>query len=131
MNANLNILSLYGEGVPYNTCRNLEWQLCAIKGLLPGQGSNEIIFATAPKDLDPHPQGGRPVGTCGGWRPPNTGDCWRDGYATDSIFFLEACLFNQLCGNARELWLLEAGDPFVCDFSFARFEELQQLLGVE
>ena len=35
--ASLNILSLYGDRVPYNICRNLEWQVCAAKGLLPGQ----------------------------------------------------------------------------------------------
>lgn len=35
---NVNILSLYGSQVPYNICRNTEWQICAAKGTLPGQG---------------------------------------------------------------------------------------------
>ena len=48
---NLNILSLFGQQVPYNMCRNLEWQICAASGRLPGQGSNTIIFAVALKDL--------------------------------------------------------------------------------
>ena len=30
--ANLNILQLLGNRVPYNTCRNFEWQMCAAKG---------------------------------------------------------------------------------------------------
>lgn len=33
-------------------CQNLAWQLCAAKGLLPGQGGKLLHFATAPKDLD-------------------------------------------------------------------------------
>ena len=33
-------------------CQNLVWQLCAAKGLLPGQGGKLLHFATAPKDLD-------------------------------------------------------------------------------
>ena len=127
VNANLNILSLYGNGLPYNSCRNLEWQVCAAKGLLPGQGSKTIVFAKAPRDLDPHPAGGRPVGMCGGWRGGGIGDC-RDGYATDSVFFLEACLFNMLCSNHQELWLLEAGEEFMCDFSEEGVDELRELL---
>jgi len=127
VNANLNILSLYGHQVPYNTCRNLEWQVCSAKGLLPGQASKKIVFAKAPKDLDPHPRGGRPVGRCGGWRPRGTGSC-EGGYATDSVFFLEVCLFHMLCRNSDELWVLERGDEFVCDFSDEAFGELQNLL---
>ena len=33
--ANLNILALYGDRVPYNICRNLEWMVCAAKGAPP------------------------------------------------------------------------------------------------
>ena len=32
-------------------CVNLQWQLCAVQGKLPNQGSPQISFATAPKDL--------------------------------------------------------------------------------
>lgn len=79
INANLNILSLYGDAVPYNICRNLEWQVCAAKGLLPGQNSPVMVFARAPKTLDPDPSGGKPLGMCGGWRPPELGWGCRDG----------------------------------------------------
>ena len=57
--ANLNILSLYGDRLPYNICRNLEWQMCAAQGKLPGQGTNldgtrdrTIKFAKAPRELE-------------------------------------------------------------------------------
>ncbi|KAL3907194.1 MAG: hypothetical protein SGPRY_010266, partial [Prymnesium sp.] len=37
--ANFNLLNLVDEDkVPYNMCRNLEWQMCAAQGHLPGQG---------------------------------------------------------------------------------------------
>ena len=35
--ASHNILNMVGSRVPYNLCRNLERQVCAAKGLLPGQ----------------------------------------------------------------------------------------------
>eukprot|EP00966_Prymnesium_polylepis_P058013 1343581-Prymnesium_polylepis.1 len=50
--ANLNILSLYTERVPYNLCRNLEWQVCAATGQLPGQTTPTILFAHEPGALD-------------------------------------------------------------------------------
>ncbi len=58
--ANLNILSLHGERLPYNICRNLEWQTCAAQGKLPGQGTSKldgtldrtIKFAKAPRTLE-------------------------------------------------------------------------------
>lgn len=49
--ADVNILSLYGERLPYNICRNLEWQTCAAQGKLPGQGDHTIKFAKAPREL--------------------------------------------------------------------------------
>ena len=101
--ANVNILSLYGNRVPYNICRNLEWQTCAAKGMLPGQGTPAIRFATAPSSLDPAGATGKPLGQCKGWVPstPPTGGVY--GFATDDIFFLEVCLFNELCYNGHEL----------------------------
>lgn len=35
----------------WTMCVNLEWQMCAVQGKLPGQGSKKVSFATAPKDL--------------------------------------------------------------------------------
>jgi hypothetical protein len=121
--ASQNILSLYGKRIPYNLCRNLEWQICAAKGMLPGQGGFGIRFATAPKRL--HTRGNKPFGQCGGWTP--TGEC-NGGYATDDIYFLEICLLNQLCTNNHELFELEVGQFFVCQLDEARFWELKEIL---
>ena len=69
-------------------------QVCAAQGKLPGQNNRNIIFARAPASLDP--KGNKPFGECRGWRPGGVGgDCKRTGYATDDIFFLEVCMFNQ------------------------------------
>jgi hypothetical protein len=59
---NLNILSLYGFSTPYNLCRNLEWQLCAAMGKLPGQRSRTILFSLPPNQLDTNPHGRKPFG---------------------------------------------------------------------
>ena len=42
------------------------------------------------------PRGAAPNGHCD------------NGYATDDIFFLEVCMFNQLCKNGDELFGLQA-----------------------
>jgi len=131
IHGSLNILSLHGSRVPYNICRNLEWITCAINGLLPGQGVRTIKFARKPSSLDFSEDGNDKVfGECRGWRPDTIWprDCSDDGYATDSIFFLETCLVSQLCLNGVELWALEVGQAFECEFSKERFDELEQLL---
>ena len=124
--ANLNILSLYGERVPYNICRNLEWMVCAAGGKLPGQLTPQIVFSWAPRRLDPGPESAKPFGQCRGWRDKE-GSC-EGGYATDDIYFLESCLFNQLCDNRDELWRLDAGEPWECRLNGTRFDELREML---
>lgn len=132
VDASLNILSLYGNRVPYNICRNLEWITCAVKGALPGQLSPTIVFARAPKSLDFSVHSRRPVGRCRGWRPEYLAkDCSDDGYATDTIFFLEVCLLNEMCENNLELFRLEVGQPFRCQFSVERFQQLARTLQSE
>ena len=62
----------------YNTCRNLEWQVCAALGYLNGQLSRDIRFAFRPGDLRPEN-----IGDCVGYHPAGCGD---DGYASADIF---------------------------------------------
>lgn len=130
VSANVNILSLYGNRVPYNSCRNLEWQTCAALGKLPGQGAQgSIIFSKAPITLDPRSTSDKPFGQCRGWRSPeaNALGC-ATGFATDDIFFLEVCTYHKLCANRDELWTLHAGEPWQCELSPAGFRELKELL---
>ena len=37
------------------------------------------------------------------------GEHCQNNYATDDIFFLEVCMFNQICRNGEELWRLDVG----------------------
>ena len=78
--ANVNILSLYGDRIPYNTCRNIEWQVCAAKGWLQGQQGRDIIFAKAPKTLEPN-SGPHPIGSCTGYAPQGC----KNGFASSDI----------------------------------------------
>ncbi|KAL1508267.1 hypothetical protein AB1Y20_004383 [Prymnesium parvum] len=125
--ANFNILNLVGKQIPYNICRNLEWQACAASGKLPGQRGARIVFATPPNalvlDSGPHP-----LGACGGWMPPANRRSDRTGWANDDIFFLEVCLFNQICSNGPELFRLSAGEEFQCRFDPSKVTELQSIL---
>lgn len=91
-----NILALYGQHLPYNICRNLEWQVCAAQGKLPGQGNKDIVFAIPPRDLEP--EGRRPLGKCNGYGG-NLGGCPWTGYATDSIFFFEVSAVGNAHGS--------------------------------
>jgi hypothetical protein len=126
---NLNILSIYGDEVPYNICRNLEWQVCAAQGLLPGQRDNTIVFARAPSSLAPDGSTGKPLGQCRGWfdgsQLPKGGV---RGYATDDIFYLEVCLFSQICLNGDKLFQLQVGEKFHCDYSHTALKELESFL---
>lgn len=126
VNANHNILSLYGDRVPYNLCRNLEWQVCASRGLLPGQGGKALRFSYPPSLLSVY--GDKPLGQCGGWRPPDAEWGCADGYATDDIFFAEVCMQSFYCNNGAALFMLERGEFYECDFSPDRFDELMRLL---
>jgi hypothetical protein len=50
------------------------------------------------------------------------------GYANDDIFFLESCLYSQVCTNGDELFALRVGEHWRCQFSEWGFRELQRVL---
>jgi len=119
-----NILQLFGR-VPYNTCRNFEWQMCAAKGFLGKQASKRMVFAHAPKDV--WMDGWPPFDQCHGYT--DTGGCdRRTQFANDDIYPLEVCLFSQVCKNDDELFSVEAGKPFVCEIDVPGFRDLQATL---
>ena len=119
-----NILQLFGR-VPYNTCRNFEWQMCAAKGFLGSQASKRMVFAHAPKDV--WMDGWPPFDQCHGFT--DTGGCNRwTQFANDDIYPLEVCLFSQVCKNDDELFSIEAGQPFVCEIDVPGFRYLQAML---
>ena len=102
--------------------------MCAAKGELPGQRSPTIQFARAPSTLAPDGSTGKPLGHCRGWLPNQVPAGGVYGFATDDVFYLEVCLYNQICSNGERLFSLLAGERFTCEYSTARFLELQQIL---
>jgi len=110
--SNVNILSLFGQGA-YSVCRNLEWQVCAAQGALPGQGGNSIVFSTAPKALT-QTGGDFPLAGCNSYAPRGCGD----GYASGDIFYLEVCMYDAMCANRESLWQIEAGEAWHCDLDY-------------
>lgn len=89
-----------------------------------------MIFSYRPGDLDVYDGGtGKSLGNCRGWRPP--GVSCEAGFATDDVFFLEACLFSFVCRNRDELFSISVGSVFHCDFDGDAFDELQLLIQEE
>jgi len=132
VHANVNILSLYGSQVPYNICRNLEWQLCAAKGTLPGQAGEwvadgnlragrKIRFAYAPGSLEPF-GAFKPLGACEGYMPKG---CGNQGYASSDIFYMEACIYDQVCSNRESFWQLQPGEDWQCQMDYEGFEQFR------
>ena len=108
--------------------RNLEWVTCGANGLLPGQKGRELIFSKAPKTLEfREDYADSRLAMCKGWRPTFRSDIPEDcsdfGYATDSIYYLEVCLFNQVSSSPILLTLFSArvrdsfcpGSTQICD----------------
>ena len=95
-------------------------------GALPFQKSRKIRFAWAPGNLDL--DGPYPLWKCSGFTNI-PGGCRLDlSYANDDIFFLEVCLFNQICRNQADLFNVEVGQDFECDLSPHGFWQLRDLL---
>ena len=71
-------------------------------------------FSIAPKDLSmntfEHP-------------PKLVGD-----YAISDVYFIEVCVISHVCRNRAELFKLEVGQLFECDFDDRAYLELHSLL---
>ena len=116
---------LFGDAIPYNICRNVEWQVCAAMGRLNGQGGDSIRFAYAPKDLR-----GDGIGGCQGYAPRGCRR-WDDGYASLDVFYMETCLFSQICRNRDSLWSVGAGQDWRCELDHEGWEQLRRWLVLE
>jgi hypothetical protein len=100
-----------------------EWQMCAVLGRLNHQGARVIKFAVAPNTLSLDPAHGV-FGTCRGFTDAPCKMPWI-GFANDDIYYLEVCLFSQVCANRDELFALAKGQDFVCRVDEPAFRELQ------
>ena len=78
----------------------------AVLGKLPWQADRELVFARAPNTvyLDGYP----PFGRCSGYTDSACSDTV--GFANDDIFYLEVCLFSQVCKKNELRFALFAAD---------------------
>lgn len=108
-------------------CRNFQWVLCAVRGLLPGQGRKlGIVFAKAPNELDIR-------GMDDPLRITDPGDSWWfephwSHYAVSDVFYGEVCMLSTFCRNAWQLFTVSRGEEFVCDFHEDGYRELVNAL---
>ena len=100
-----------------------EWQMCAALGKLNHQDSRVIKFAVAPNTLSMDSKSGD-FGTCSGYSDAPCQMPWV-GFANDDIYYLEVCLFSQVCANREQLFALGNGQNFVCRVDEPAFRELQ------
>ena len=45
-----------------------------------------------------------------------------------AVYYLEVCIFNQICENGHELFDLRYGEKFDCRLSFDGFSEMKRML---
>lgn len=89
-------------------CANYQWLICAARGMLHGQGSAAMRFATRPQDLNVAGEGAKPLGGRGSYSKPGCNSA-SQCYSSQDIFFLEVCVINSICDNGSQLFDLEIG----------------------
>ena len=112
--ARLNILRLSGPA-GWSLCENVVWQLCALQGRLPGQGSSIVSFATAPSELQLRwweNASSYPTWPC---EKKAGGGCDPQRYTLADVFMVEVMLTWVLCANRERLTTLGVGEPFECE----------------
>ena len=90
----------------WNMCRNAEWMICVIqgKGSWGGNGDPTIIFSLAPMTVDTVDFDSRP-----------------SFYSENDIYLLEVCTLNEMCSNYEEIFSIDVGAPFLCQFDERRW----------
>mmetsp|Transcript_13863 Transcript_13863/g.20459 ORF Transcript_13863/g.20459 Transcript_13863/m.20459 type:complete len:368 (+) Transcript_13863:77-1180(+) len=94
----------------WNMCRNLEWVVCSIRGMLPGQKDTDgrIHFVVPPSTLD--------VGEFLYRNKTCRGRC-DNRYKERDIYMMEVSVVSFLCKNRDQLFQLEQNQTgFYCDF---------------
>ena len=86
---------------------------------------SEMPSSPPPPSPPPPPPVRRTFGVCGGLVPNYCSNC---SYANDDIFFLEVCIFDQICENGADLWRVAVGERFDCVFSPDGFTTLMSIL---
>ena len=95
----------------WNMCRNAEWMVCVIQGKASwgGNGDPTILFSLAPKNVDTVDFDSRP-----------------NFYSENDIYLLEVCTLNEMCSNYEEIFTIQVGAPFRCQFDQDRWRQAKQ-----
>ena len=56
------------------------------------------------------------------------GSSCQTSYAISDVYFAEVCVINHVCKNKAELFALDVGSPFQCEFDAHAFLQLQSFL---
>ena len=97
--------------------------MCALQGKLPGQGSKQIAFATAPKDLQA--QWWEEPSSHPTW-PCNGNICDPHGFTVGDVFFAEVMVAYTVCANRGALFNLNAGELFECQVDENAYSDLAE-----
>ena len=102
----------------WSMCNNLRWQLCAAQGLLHGQnGQNGVRFTPAPSTL-----------RLNGENPPKRPGGRGVSFGDVDVYYLEVCIFAQVCSNGADIFGLVEGQIFNCQLDEALFGEFQAMI---
>ena len=109
----------------WTMCQNLQWQLCALQGKLPGQGGKAISFATRPQDLQLE-----------WWENPTThptypcsgGQCDPGAFTVGDVFFAEVMIMYTVCKNGQQIFELAVDESFHCHLDRERYWDLANRL---
>ena len=103
----------------WTLCQNLEWQLCALQGKLPGQGGTAIAFATRPRDVQLEwwaNSSTHPTYPC-----HKDGRCDPGAFTVGDVFFAEVLIAYKICSNGARLLELEIDETFHCQLDRSRY----------
>lgn len=120
--AHRNVLRLLGGSDRWDMCQNLQWQMCALQGKLPGQdGDTRVAFATAPRALLRE-----------WWDNPSShptwGCCGPNKFSVGDVYFAEVAVTYSVCRNRAVMFSLDEGEFFRCDLDVEAYEHLAMLL---
>lgn len=110
----------------WTMCQNLEWQLCALQGKLPGQGGEAVEFATRPRDVQlewwQNPSM-HPTYPCqsNGWCDPGA-------FTVGDVFFAEIMVAYQICSNGKDILELEIDEQFHCQLDRSKYWDMVRRL---
>ena len=106
----------------WNICVNYNYVACAATGRLPGQGSNQINFATPPSTLLLADMTTDADGALSDTRGRET------GYKMTDVTYLEYCILNEICANNEQLFKVQPDEPFFCEHSQERYDAFRDLM---